>query len=175
MEKKPEIIVLTGPESTGKTYLARYLANYFNCSWKAEFAREYIENLHLPYNYKDIEIIAARQREQFKDLLKGEYRIAFMDTYLIITKVWFQEIYNTYPEWINKELKKIKSVLFLLCKDDIPWYPDGVREHKENRSYLFKRYQAELEYYNLQYKIIFGENENRINLAVEYINSYCNG
>lgn len=175
MEKKPEIIVLTGPESTGKTYLTRYLANYFGSIWADEYAREYIENLPGPYNYRDIEIIAGKQIEQFKNLLEKKNSIAFMDTYLIITKVWFQEVYNTYPKWINRELNRLKSVLFLLCNDDIPWSPDSVRENKNKRSYLFNRYKAELEHYNLQYRIISGGEEDRKQMAVEYINTYFNG
>lgn len=175
MEKRPEIIVLTGPESTGKTFLARYLADYFGSIWVPEYAREYIKSLSRPYNYQDIEIIATKQIEQFKELQEGKNKIVFMDTFLIITKVWFQEVFETYPEWINDELKKIKSILFFLCMDDIPWSPDPVRENNNKRSYLLKRYQAELEYYKFPYKLIYGKKENRKKKAVDYINNYVNG
>ena len=54
MEKKLEQqpanclrIVLFGPESTGKTTLAKQLAAHFNTEWVPEYMREYIEkNLH---------------------------------------------------------------------------------------------------------------------------------
>ena len=36
-------IVLFGPESTGKTTLAKKLAYHFQTNWVPEFAREYLE------------------------------------------------------------------------------------------------------------------------------------
>ena len=37
-------IVLVGPESTGKTTLAKYLADYFDTVWVREYLREFAEN-----------------------------------------------------------------------------------------------------------------------------------
>ena len=51
-------ILITGPESTGKTDLARFLADRLNGSCVEEYARGYIEKLDRPYTYSDVEPVS---------------------------------------------------------------------------------------------------------------------
>ncbi|MFK8006949.1 MAG: AAA family ATPase [Saprospiraceae bacterium] len=60
MDKK---IILTGPESTGKSTLARQLAQVYNTVWVPEFARTYLEGLNRPYRGDDLLKIAKGQRD----------------------------------------------------------------------------------------------------------------
>ena len=60
-------IVITGPESTGKTELAAQLAQSLNCKWIPELSREYIARLGRPYQYSDVEEIARLQISRFTD------------------------------------------------------------------------------------------------------------
>ena len=60
-ELKPYVITIVGPESSGKTSLARELAAFYGCPWVPEFAREYLEGLGRPYEKEDLEAIAAGQ------------------------------------------------------------------------------------------------------------------
>ena len=57
-------IVLIGPESTGKTTLAKQLAAHYQTTWVAEYARAYIDNLHRTYEEKDLVEIAKGQIER---------------------------------------------------------------------------------------------------------------
>jgi len=43
-------IVITGPESTGKSDLTKFLSNHYQCSGVEEYSREYISNINRPYN-----------------------------------------------------------------------------------------------------------------------------
>jgi nicotinamide riboside kinase len=52
-----------GPESSGKTTLARQLSSNFGCSWVPEYAREYLEGLGRGYDEDDLKLIADRQLE----------------------------------------------------------------------------------------------------------------
>lgn len=61
IEHKPFIITIVGPESSGKTTLARQLAGHFGCPWVPEYAREYLEGLGRPYEVEDLDIMAERQ------------------------------------------------------------------------------------------------------------------
>jgi nicotinamide riboside kinase len=59
----PFVITIVGPESSGKTTLARQLAMQFGCPWVPEYAREYLEGIGRPYQESDLAIMAERQLE----------------------------------------------------------------------------------------------------------------
>ena len=167
-------IILTGAESTGKTTLAKHLAKHYKTIWLPEYAREYVENLDRDYNYDDVLNIAKKQIELEREYSQKANKLFFVDTSLIITKVWFDVVYNNCPEWIDDEIKKENDELYLLCNNDIKWIADEVRENGgEKREELFKIYEQELIYYRKDYKIIKGGNfEKRFESAVNIIDEF---
>src|SRR6266508_5671062 len=54
-------IVVTGPESTGKSTLCQQLAKHFNTLWCPEYAREYLLKNGAKYSYDDLLNIAKGQ------------------------------------------------------------------------------------------------------------------
>ena len=162
-------IIITGPESSGKTQLSKLLAEHFKTDWVSEYAREYVENLDKTYTIFDLEKIAKRQIDIDVQILRKNEGIIFYDTWLIITKVWFSEVYKQIPIWLNKHIVSSKIDLFLLCEPDIEWEEDPVRENKNNRDFLFNKYKAELDFYKFNYKIISGQGVNRLNNALKYL------
>ena len=54
-------IVIIGPESTGKTTLSEELAKHFNAIFCPEYAREYLLQNGIRYNYSDLIRIAQGQ------------------------------------------------------------------------------------------------------------------
>ena len=54
-------IVLTGPESSGKTTLAQFLSRELDHPWVPEFAREYLTQINRPYTSTDLLEIARGQ------------------------------------------------------------------------------------------------------------------
>jgi len=177
MEKRTEQtikrVVLIGPESTGKTELAEYLSKKFRTTFVPEYARSYVENLIRPYSYSDVEHIALKQLELEKEYEKDANNILFYDTFLIITKVWFDVVYNKRPFWIDKHIKNSKINLYLLCNTDLPWIDDPVRENGgKMREKLFDIYQKELDNYNFNYEIVTGVGEERYHNAFEIVNKF---
>jgi len=69
---KPFVITIVGAESSGKTSLARRLAEELDCPWVPEYAREYLEGLGRAYNEADLGIIAARQWEEILGVVNRE-------------------------------------------------------------------------------------------------------
>jgi len=165
-------IVVIGPESTGKTTLARQLAEYYSTLWLPEYAREYVENLNRAYNFEDVVLIAKNQIVLKKQIQKqlGVRKYIFYDTDLIITKVWFDVVYNRVPDWLDIEIRNQNIDLYLLCDTDIEWQPDAVRENGgESRIQLFNIYKNEIEKLNIPYVTVSGKNQERVLNAINFI------
>ena len=165
-------IAITGPESTGKTTLAIQLAEVFNGQYIPEFAREYVENLHHQYRYDDVETIAKTQLEQYMATKSSSDRLFFFDTWLIITKVWFNWVFERTPDWLDEQIRNCPIDLFLLCRPDLPWEADSVRENGgENRLILFEQYRNELNHYGFKFVEIGGSGDARLQCSIDAINT----
>lgn len=163
-------VVVTGPESTGKTRLASELASFFNTVWVPEYAREYISGLSHRYRYEDVENIAREQINQENNLLPEANGILFYDTDLIVTKVWFKVVFGRYPEWIDSVIINSPADLYLVCDTDIPWVPDPVRENGgKMRDTLMGLYIDEIESTGSSWRKISGSGQARTNCAIKVI------
>jgi len=174
MSKKtsPKIIVITGAESTGKSTLTEALANYFRVPFIPEIAREYVEQLHEKYTYNDVEKIAKKQVEQLNQLKNTNHPFIFVDTWLIITKIWFEVAFKKTPNWFEEEFQKNRIDLFLVCDTDLPWVADPVRENGgKQRIILHNKYIETIQKYNFKYKIVRGKGDKRIQNALSYLNN----
>lgn len=161
-------ILITGPESTGKSELARDLASHYQGHVVPEYSRDYIQNLGRSYLFSDVEQIALKQVEEYEDSTKLEW--VFFDTWLIITKVWFRVVYNRVPPWLDKSIRIATFDLVLLCDTDIPWIPDSVRENGGSmREELLQRYKDELNFYGLDWVLVNGSGLDRSRCAKQYI------
>jgi len=169
-------IVISGPESSGKSTLTKELAEYFESDYYPEYAREYVENLTEKYTYNDVVLIAKHQIEELsKTNFKKANRFVFYDTGLIITKVWFEYVFKKVPDFLLKSLTEIKIDCYLLCYPDLAWKSDNVRENGGVfRVELFEKYKSEIEKYKINYFIIRKNGIQRFLSAKEYLSSaYC--
>jgi NadR type nicotinamide-nucleotide adenylyltransferase len=166
-----KLIIVTGPESTGKTTIACALAEEYNGIFVPEFARDYIQQLDRKYTYADIVQIALKQKEQYMFSFENNHRGPIvLDTFLIITKIWMIWNSGKYETWIDKVLKNTRNALYLLCAPDIDWVADNVRENGGvARERLFNVYRDELEKFKLNYAIITGAGTKRYNAASDTI------
>ncbi|MFO7999042.1 MAG: ATP-binding protein [Bacteroidales bacterium] len=163
-------IAITGPESTGKSRLARELANHYRDVFVPEFAREYIDKLQRPYTESDILHIAKNQLKLESDLAPGARRFLFCDTELIVAKIWSLHKYGRCDPYILQQIEKNSYSLYLLCDIDLPWQADEQREHPHLRKYFFNWYQRELEDYGFPYVIVSGPGRQRLQGAAEALN-----
>jgi nicotinamide riboside kinase len=151
-------IIVTGPESSGKTTLCNALSKHFNLPFSKEYAREYLNTLKRDYNPDDLLKIAKGQ-------LKTENGLQLLDTDLITLKIWSEYKYGSCDKWILTQIEKQKSEnrFYLLCSPDIPWQADKQRENPDNREELFEIYKQELD--DLEHNYFIVEGENRIKNA----------
>ena len=170
MSKTPKIVVITGAESTGKSTITEFLAHHFNVPYIPEIAREFVENLNRKYNFRDVEDIAKKQVEQLNVLKNSNHTFIFVDTWLIITKIWFEVVFDKVPSWLESEIQNTRIDLFLVCDVDLPWQPDPIRENGgESRLILHKKYLENIENYNFEHKIISGKNKTRFKNALLHL------
>lgn len=173
MKTQPKIIVITGAESTGKSTLTEMLANHFNAPFVPEIARQYVEKLNRRYTFEDVETIAKKQVGQLAQLKNSDSSYIFADTWLIVTKIWFELVFKKEPDWLFREIEKTKIDLFLVCNIDIPWIADPVRENGgEKRKFLHEKYMETISDFNFKYKIVSGQNEKRFANAVQFIKEW---
>ena len=163
-------IVITGPESTGKSSLAKSLSAHFKSPMVPEYAVEYLDNLGREYAYNDLVKIAKGQIELEEMILsKSKSKFGIIDTDLITIKIWSKVKFDKVNRWIMKTIRGRKYDLYLLCKPDIPWEYSEYRENPDDRDWLFTLYEKELKKYKKKYVIIEGLGQERTNTAINII------
>ncbi len=165
-------IAITGPESTGKSQLARELAEHYKTKWVEEYARSYISNLNRNYNYDDILIIARKQIENENFLINKANKYLFCDTDITVCKIWCDYKYHKCHQWIENKFKNHIYDLYLLCDIDLPWEYDPQRENQNDRIELFNYFKKTLESSNFPYVIINGSQMQRSINAINVIDNY---
>ena len=137
-------IAITGPESSGKTTLARALAAHFGVPWVPEFAREYLKDLDRPYVKEDLLCIAEGQLEAERRIASGRPSMLVCDTDLLVIRIWSQEKFERVDPRLEELVRGTEYHHTLLCKPDLPWEPDPLRENPHDRDRLFGIYEQEL-------------------------------
>ncbi|MFB9078653.1 DUF4301 family protein [Flavobacterium procerum] len=167
-------IALFGPESTGKTTLAKQLAEYYKTEWVPEFARDYLqqkweENQHV-CDASDMMPIAYGQTALENEKLSAADRYLFCDTNLMVTKV-FSEIYYGFsePELHEAALKHDYDLVFL-TNIDVPWEKDDIRDKAEGRETVFSVFKQTLIDHNKPFITLSGNKEHRLQNAISIIN-----
>ena len=162
-------IALTGPESSGKTTLCKSLSEHFKTPYITEFSRTYLENKNGYYNQDDIDRIAKGQLKLISN--EEEKKIMIYDSDFIVLQIWSKYKFGNTTKLIDKLVKKNLFDLHILCKPDIPWEEDPLRENKYDRDYLFKLYKESLNRYKKHYITVSGLHQNRLEKSIDKINS----
>jgi NadR type nicotinamide-nucleotide adenylyltransferase len=162
-------IAITGPESTGKSWLAASLADHYDTVFVPEYARTYINGLNRPYEQDDLARIAMGQLSAEADAEKIASDYLFCDTDMLVMKIWSLHRYGTCHPLILKALENQTHELYLLCDIDLPWQYDPQREHPQLRQYFLNWYRKELDEYGFLYTVVSGQGEERLQHAIEAV------
>lgn len=165
-------IAITGPESTGKTTLAKQLASVYQAAYVPEFAREYIGQLERPYHYEDVLHIAEKQKALEENKVQGAPRFLFCDTDLLVIKVWLDDKFVQNPEWIESYLAEAPYDFHLLMYPDLNWEYDEQREDAQRLEALFEKFVFLLNHYNYRYSVINGKGYYRFQNACEALENF---
>ena len=162
-------VVITGSESTGKTWLAERLALRLDAVWSREFSREYALHKAAPLDASDVEPIARGQIALEDDALSRARGIAVLDTDLVSTVVYANHYYGHCPVWIAQAALARLGDLYLLCAIDVPWVADAARDRPHARAELHAAFAAQLETFGARVRVIGGKWEQRETSAIEAV------
>lgn len=166
-------VALFGPESTGKTTLARQLAEYYKTEWVPEFARDYLqkkwETSQQICTIDDMLPIAYGQAklENERTLIANKY--LFCDTNLMVTKVFSEVYYNYCDPLLDEAACEHEYDLFFLTDIDVPWEKDDLRDKAEGRESVFAVFKQSLIDNKKPFITLSGDKDLRLKKAIAII------
>lgn len=166
-------IVVTGPESTGKTTLAQSLAEHYHAPWIPEYARDYAEKSAMPLTSRDVTPIARGQIAREEAVFETASGIVILDTDLVSTVVYAGYYYGTVPSWVEQAASERLADLYLLCDIDVPWVADAVRDAQHQRGQLHEAFVTRLSTLAATVQLIVGPSPaERLKRAVTAIDGW---
>ncbi len=161
----PIRICLTGPESTGKTWLATEMAARFGTSFVPEYARIYAEANPRLLDANDVEPIARGEVQLLDEPAAGPLEI--LDTDLLSTVVYSTHYYGQCPEWIVREARHRRADYYFLLDVDTPFAADPVRDATQDRQELLNRFRTTLVEFRAPFELVGGTWEERRRRVLE--------
>lgn len=123
-----KVLVLTGPESSGKSWLAGVIQSSFGGLLVGEYVRHFIEREQRDTCYADISAIAQGQLAWEDAARARKPELLILDTHLLSNLLWSYELFGACPAWIEQALLQRDYHLHLLLDPAaVPWVDDGQR------------------------------------------------
>jgi nicotinamide riboside kinase len=187
--------------SSGTGAGSRYISG-----WVPEFARQYLLEHGMNYKYEDLLTIARGQLALEEDKAAALLRhariaatnpsppaspppgsqaltfaaadpILFVDTDMYVMKVWSEFVFGRCDPWILGQIGSRKYDGYLLCRTDLPWVKDELREYPDlvTREKLYHIYRDLLANQPTPWTEISGIAEQRLATAIDAVNRLTTG
>ena len=161
-------IAITGPECSGKTTLSKALADELMIPWVPEYAREFLEGLNREYFQTDLDKIAAEQERIWKEVAATkDHAWIIKDSDQTVMRVWSEVKYGESSPQLLKLWEREENALHVLCRPDMEWQYDELRENPFDREELFELYHMTLKASGRRFIVVEGKVEKRVQSVLE--------
>lgn len=155
----PLKICLYGPESVGKTTLARELAVHYHTIYVPEVARDLIlsgDQTNVELTTDDYARIAIAQTEAVAHALPLANRVLICDTDLTTTQL-YADVYGVKrPPVLDELAAQERFDAYFLLNTDVPWVADGLRDLGHRREEMYHLFGRTLTERGIRYVTVTG-------------------
>lgn len=164
-------VCIIGPESSGKSSLARSLSKQLRIVAGEEVARDYIRARNNVCLYKDMALMVRAQAALEHALVQYGGGAAIFDMCPLTTMIWSDTLFGRHESWIREYVDSLHYDLVLLMDCDIPWVYDPLRclPNASERRAFFERCREELDSRAWNYAVISGGPKERFQRAMEMV------
>ena len=168
-------VCLVGAESTGKTTLARALAEHYGTVWVPEYGREYSERKLAEeggYNWRaeEFEHIARRQCEMEDDAARRANKVLICDTDAFATSIWFRRYFGRRSPQVEEiAARHRRPDLYLLTDVLTPFEQDGTRDGEHVREWMHQTFAEELSATARPFRTLSGTPGERLRQAALHV------
>lgn len=160
-------IVFTGPESSGKSTLARLISDEFGYPLVPEVARAYLSVISESYTTDHVIELARHQIDVESSLGALHRDFLICDTSIFVPRMWLLYRFGLKDQWIEAEFERGSDRFYFLCAPEIPWQKDTFRENPADRWSLFHIYHKQLAESQHPYKVLRGDLTERVAIVKE--------
>jgi HTH-type transcriptional repressor of NAD biosynthesis genes len=168
-------ICIVGAESTGKTTLARQLAERFRTQWVPEYGREYcIEKwkrgiITDEWTTEEFVTIAHEQCRREDQIAQVANKVLLCDTDPFATGIWHERYLHRRSPEVESIACSRRYDLYLLTGDEIPFVQDGLRDGEHIRHWMHSRFVDALTETRRPWVLVAGTPSERLRAATKCI------
>ncbi|MDD2881769.1 MAG: ATP-binding protein [Rhodoferax sp.] len=171
MAPEPLRICLMGAECTGKTTLARTLAQHFSGFWVPEYLRFFCDQQGRPPRADEQAMVMRTQFEQEAQVLalarQAGVGYVFCDTAPLMTAVYSDFYFADRSLYASANLLHGSYALTLVLTPDLAWVPDGLqRDGSQARAAVGTMLQHVLQTMRYPAIVVSGGGECRLQAAI---------
>ncbi|WNW10446.1 AAA family ATPase [Pseudomonas sp. DTU_2021_1001937_2_SI_NGA_ILE_001] len=169
-----KVLVLAGPESSGKSWLAEEIQRCFGGIQVGEYVRHFIDREGRDTRFSDITPIAEGQLAWEDSARSGNPELLILDTHLLSNILWSRTLFHDCPAWIEPALLNRRYDLHLLLSPEgVPWCDDGQRCQPEmaDRQAFFEASRQWLLLHRQAFQVIEGDWAQRRDTALRCVST----